>query len=60
MTNLEDELMELKFKFDKMDAMDENDPKFNEDEYNNLEEIIDIKDEQLIDLRRQCSTLHFT
>ena len=44
--------MQMKFRFDQLDRMNENDPKFDQDEYDNLEEAIDIKDEQLIDLRR--------
>ena len=43
-TDLEDELMELKYKYDKMDAMEYTDPKFNEDVFENLEEEIEIKD----------------
>ena len=53
---LEDELMDLKQRFEELDDMSESNSQFNEDEYENLEETIDMKDEQLIDLRSrmQC------
>ena len=45
--------MEMKIRFDQLDAMDEKDPNFIEDEYDNLEEIIETKQELLMELRSQ-------
>lgn len=45
--------MEMKIRFDQLDAMDENDPNFIEDEYDNLDEIIETKQELLMELRSQ-------
>ena len=41
----EDDLLEMKMRYDALDAMSWTDPKFNEDEYENLEETIDLKSE---------------
>ena len=43
--------MEMKARFDVLEAMDENDPNFFEDEYDNLDELIETKQELLLELR---------
>ena len=49
--DLEDELIEMKMRFEDLDCMSESDPKFNEDEYENLETTIEMKEEMLHDAR---------
>ena len=41
----------MQARYNQLHAMDWDDPKFDEDEYNNLEAAIEIKRDQLIDLR---------
>ena len=53
---MEDELLELKARFEKLDNMDDNDPKFNEEEYEALEEVIELKDNLVVDLRSKLQT----
>ena len=53
---MEDELLDLKAKFEKLDNMDDNDPKFNEEEYEALEEVIELKDNLVVDLRSKLQT----
>ena len=48
---LEDELLVLNQRWDNMDKLDWDDPKFNEAEYNRLEEEIEEKHNVLMDLR---------
>ena len=50
---LEDDLMEMKKRYDELDAMDEDDKNFDEDEFDNLEEAIESKEEMLMALRSQ-------
>ena len=49
--DLEDELLEIRQRFDELDEMEEDDSDFDEEEYNKLEEEIEQKGELLIDLR---------
>ena len=48
---LEDELLIMNQRWDKLDAMAYDNPKFNEEEYNRLEEEIEEKHNLLMDLR---------
>ena len=48
---LEDDLIEMKMRFDVLEEMDEEDPAFDEDEYDNLEESIEVKEKMLDELR---------
>ena len=50
-SQLEDELLVLNQKWEKLDKLDWDDPKFNEAEYNRLEEEIEDKHNTLMDLR---------
>ena len=47
----EDDVLDMQARFNQLDAMDWDDPKFDNDEYENLQEAMEIKKDQLIDLR---------
>ena len=42
---MEDDLLDMKIRFDKLDQMDEDDPKFDIEEYENLDSTIEILNE---------------
>ena len=55
--DLEDELVEMKMRYEQLDAMSESDPKFNEDEFENLEETIEMKEDSLHEARSRLQII---
>ena len=55
----EDDVLDMQARFNKLDAMDWDDPKFDNDEFENLQEKLEIKKDQLIDLRSKTQQISY-
>ena len=58
--DLEDELIGMKIRYEKMDELDWEDPKFNNEEFEELEELIEATQEKLDALRSQMTDVECT
>ena len=54
---LEDDILEMKMRYDELDDMSEDNSQFNEDEFDNLEGTIEMKNKMLDKLREKMQEM---